>query len=104
MYNYMKSHPNKITKRKRNYRKEYDDYYGQKGNPHSWTLLQRKHRRDKTSRNKARYMMKQLHGSGPLMHHDVDHIDHNPINNRMENLRIMPRYLNRGKCAKNFCA
>ena len=101
MYNYMKPNPN--TRRRRNYRKEYDDYYGQKSNPHTWTLLQKKHRRHKTARNKARSIMKQLHGNGPLMDNDIDHRDHNPSNNNPENLRIMPRYLNRGKCAKNFC-
>ena len=99
----MKPNTNTITRRRRNYRKEYDDYYGQKGTPHTWTMLQRRHRRDKTARNKARSIMKQLHGTGPLMDNDIDHRDHNPSNNNPENLRIMPRYLNRGKCAKNFC-
>ena len=79
----------------RNYRREYDLYYGKKGsNLKSLTLVQRKHRKEKTARNKARSILSKTHKLGPEV--DVDHKDNNPLNNDPENLQLMSKHLNRG--------
>ena len=81
----------------RDYRKEYDCYYGKKGQPGTWTAIQKLHRKHKTARNKAHRMMKPGKGI------DIDHKDHNPLNNSRSNLRKMSVKRNRGKCAKKKC-
>lgn len=80
-------------RRRRNYRKEYDQYYGVKGKPHLWTSKQRLRRKHKTSRNGARAKMKRRHKVGKWQ--DIDHKDKNPLNNKLSNLRILPRSRNR---------
>ena len=84
------------AKTKRNYRKEYDDYYGRKGRPKTWSAGQRSNRRDKTSRNKAREMMIDRHGKSKLRGKDVDHRNHNAQDNSLGNLKIRSIHANRG--------
>ena len=68
----------------RDYRKEYDDYHGQP------EQLKRR-----AARNKARRHLEQegrVHkGDGK----EVDHKDHNPLNNSPANIRVRDRSANR---------
>lgn len=70
--------------RKRDYRKEYDDYHG--------TPKQRKNR---SSRVLARRKMIKKVGEGAVNGKDVDHKDGNPRNNSDQNLRILAIKKNR---------
>ena len=63
--------------RKRNYRKEYDDYHG--------TPEQKKRR---AGRNKARSEMEKAGKVSKGDGKDVDHKDRNPRNNKRSNLRV----------------
>ena len=39
-------------------------------------------------RKRARYLMRKIHGEDAIRGKHIDHIDHNPLNNNIENLRI----------------
>lgn len=82
-------------KRKRNYRKEYDDYYGSR---YSRTPLQEKHNREKANRNKAHaeFFGRGKHNDQGF---DVDHKDGNALNNSRKNLHLMKVRENRGRKA-----
>ena len=85
------------NKKQRNYRKEYDDYYGKKGSTtQQQTQEQRVHRAEKSARNKARAIIRKEQKTIPA-HMDVDHKDGNPLNNHKSNLQLMCRKRNRGK-------
>lgn len=75
--------------RKRNYRKEYDEYHG--------TPKQRKNR---SSRVLARRKMIKKVGEGAVNGKDVDHKDGNPRNNSEQNLRILAIKKNRASKKK----
>lgn len=75
--------------RKRNYRKEYDEYHG--------TAKQRKNR---SSRVLARRKMINKVGKGAVNGKDVDHKDGNPRNNSDQNLRILAIKKNRASKKK----
>ena len=91
-------------KSKRNYHKEYCDYYGSSYETAGKT--QRLHRRHKNSRNQARdIMMKKLNKTRTeLGGFDVDHKNKNPLDNSLKNLRLMPIKRNRGICATGKCS
>jgi len=72
-------------KKKRNYRKEYDNYH-KKG--------EQKKRR--AGRNKARGIMIKKKGKSALNGKDVHHADRNPTNNNSKNLKIQSKKKNRG--------
>ncbi len=61
----------------RNYKKEYKDYSGK---PEKI--------KERQSRNKARKEMIAKYGFKALKNKDIDHIDSNPLNNKISNLRI----------------
>ena len=61
----------------RNYAKEYKDYHGK-----SMQIKQR------SSRNQAREIMIKKFGSKACKNKHIDHKDHNPLNNKLSNLRI----------------
>ena len=91
--------------RKRDYVKEYRAYYGpraqDKGTPNR---LQRLHRKHKSSRQRARIVMMNALGLKKLPRNmDVDHVNKNPLDNRVSNLRLMTVLRNRGKCARTKC-
>lgn len=88
----------------RDYQQEYLDYYGPYQGEGIPTPLQRLHRKHKTSRGQARKtFLKKLHLKHMPPGYDVDHKNHNPLDNRPENLRVMSAKRNRGKCRLGFC-
>ena len=74
----------------RNYKKEYLDYSGKP-----------KQIMERSSRNQARKTMIDKYGSKACQSKDIDHIDHNPLNNKISNLRIRSIHSNRSD-NKNF--
>jgi len=76
-------------RRKRDYRKEYDEYHG--------TPKQRKNR---SSRVLARRKVIKRVGEGAVKGKDVDHKDGNPRNNSDRNLRILSIKKNRANSKK----
>ncbi len=68
-------------KKKRDYRKEYDDYHS-------------KHLKDNNARHRVRYDAEKAGrvkvGDGK----DIDHRDNNPRNNSSSNVRVIPRAAN----------
>lgn len=70
----------------RNYRQEYDRYQGRP-----------EQRRNRSNRNKARRLMIKRYGRQALENQDIDHVDGNPMNNSMENLKITTKKYNRSK-------
>ena len=76
---------NMLIEKKRNYRKEYDEYHG--------TPEQRANR---VKRVLARRKMIKKHGKKALDGKDVDHKNGNPQDNSDSNLRIRDRSENRG--------
>jgi hypothetical protein len=61
----------------RNYAKEYKNYQGLP-----------KSIKERASRNKARKIMIDKHGEKACKNKHIDHKDHNPLNNKLSNLRI----------------
>lgn len=90
----VKANSLKRKRSSRNYRKEYDSYYGVPGRKKTWTKLQKLRRRHKVSRNGARRKMKKKFKISHKL--DIDHIDGNPLNNSYRNLRVLHRSHNRG--------
>ena len=70
------------SKRKRNYRREYDQYHGKEGP-----------KKERAHRNAARRKLKER----GLMEQGLEahHIDGNPLNNSMANLKAVPKAKNR---------
>lgn len=73
-----------MAKKKRNYRKEYDNFQGKP-----------EQKKKRASRNKARAMMEKLgvvkKGDGM----DIDHQNMNPLDNSRSNLKAKPKSKNR---------
>jgi hypothetical protein len=69
----------------RNYRKEYDDFHGKP------EQIKRR-----SNRNKARRKMQSKYGFLDRLS-EVDHVDGDPTNNSMSNLRVTTRSKNRRK-------
>jgi hypothetical protein len=61
----------------RNYAREYKNYQGLP-----------KSIKERASRNKARKIMVDKHGEKACKNKHIDHKDHNPLNNKLSNLRI----------------
>ena len=70
----------------RNYRKEYRDYHSKP-----------KQIKNRSSRNKARAIMKKIRGIKSIKGKDIDHKNRNPRDNRIKNLRVRSVKLNRGR-------
>lgn len=74
----------------RNHKRENLRYFGKPGHR---TPLQELHAKQKSARNAARRIMKRLGRN--IDGKDVDHIDHNPLNNHPSNLRVRSVSANR---------
>ena len=74
-----------MTKRKRDYAKEYREYHSKP---------EQKKRR--ASRNAARRLMIQKGKARKGDGKDVDHKNRNPLNNSLKNLRVVSQKKNRG--------
>jgi hypothetical protein len=72
--------------RKRNYRREYDQYHGRP-----------EQKKERASRNAARALMIRKYGRAALENQDIDHRDGNPRNNDVRNLQITTKKYNRSK-------
>ena len=75
----------------RNYKKEYKQYSGKP-----------KQIKERASRNLARKTMIDKYGFQACQNKDIDHIDHNPLNNKISNLRIRSIKSNRADNG-DFC-
>lgn len=82
----------KLKQKKRNYRREYIQYYGHT-NKNKRTKLQNLHRLHKSSRGKARAKISKTRKIPKKF--DVHHKDGNPLNNKISNLQIVHRKINR---------
>ena len=71
---------------KRNYKREYKLFH---------SLPREKIRR--AGRNNARRKMLRLRKVKKYSNSDVDHRDHNTKNNRLSNLRVLPKWINRSR-------
>jgi hypothetical protein len=69
---------------KRNYRREYKLF-------HSKTIQKKR----RAGRNHARRLMLRLGKVKKFSLYDIDHKNHNTLDNRPKNLRIMTKYKNR---------
>lgn len=69
---------------KRNYKREYEIYH---------STLKQKVRR--AGRNAGRRKMLKLGKVRKYSNSDVDHRDHNTKNNKLSNLRVLPKWKNR---------
>jgi len=74
----------KSKKPLRNYKREYKMYHGK---PQKI--------KERTARNQARRKLVVKYGKAACKNKDVDHIDHNPMNNRMSNLSLRSIHANR---------
>ena len=70
----------------RDYKKEYKNYHSKP-----------KQIKNRSSRNKARKIMKKLRGAKTIRGKDIDHKNGNPRDNRIKNLSVRSIKLNRGK-------
>jgi len=75
-----------MSKRKRDYKKEYRDYHGKP------EQIKRRN-----ARGSARKLLIAKHGKAALKGKDVDHKDRNPRNNSASNLRIQSKKVNRAR-------
>lgn len=83
----------------RNYRREYDMYYGVKGRPELWSKAQVKHRKEKSNRNGARAIVTRRDGARRVKNRDVHHVNGNQLDNRPSNLQITTINYNRKRNA-----
>ena len=74
----------------RNYRREYRMYAGKP-----------KQIKARASRNKARRLLVAKFGHKACKNKDVDHIDHSPLNNKLNNLRLRSVHSNRADNKKS---
>lgn len=70
----------------RDYRKEYDEYHSKP-----------EQRKRRSSRVMARRLMEKRYGKHAVKGKDVDHKNGNAMDNRLENLRLLPPSTNRGR-------
>ena len=71
---------------KRNYKREYKNYHSKP-----------KQVKNRSSRNKARRIIKKLRGLNAIKGKDIDHKDKNPRNNSIKNLRVRSKSYNRAR-------
>lgn len=86
--------------KKRDYRKEYIQYYGE--SLELATPTQKLHREQKAARNRARRLLMKQNRVQKFDDRDVDHKDRNPLNNRLSNLRVQHQSINRARNSHVF--
>ena len=83
----------------RDYRREYDAYYGKRGNGPR-TAKQKRHRKEKTARNDARGRYIEKYGKKALKGLDVHHKNGDPLSNGDKNLMLLNIAENRASKGK----
>ena len=85
-------------RKKRDFMKEHDQYFGPTGSTASErTPIQNRRRKEKTARNRVRRRYIAKHGKGSNKGKDIHHINGNALDDRPSNLKLVSKAWNRSR-------